>query len=174
MALTNKDDIWQRCESCCPPEPLAIPEWGGEEVLLRFLTPAEAEEISKMAKAGTANLSGVIAVRAISDPQGGRIFANGDAQAVAQKFKNRVLERIVTQAMRMNRIDHDEQGAAELLACLIEALAGGPLETPDDLAEALRREPGADALEEAAAMLASAAGDQIRRELAGDAQNPTA
>ena len=125
--LTSKEAIWAETENSCPPVPLPIPEWGNKEVLLRFVTAAEAEEISGMAKKQVPNLAGIIAVRVLSDERGGRLFTNGDAQAVAVKLKNKVLRRIVAESLAMNALEDDEE---EQTAAQIEAELAGEAENP--------------------------------------------
>ena len=125
MALVTKEEIWTACEASCPPESFEIPEWDGKAILLRFLTPAEAQEISKAAKQEDPKLAAQIAVRAISDAQGRRVLANADTQAVMDRFKNKPLARIMRRVMEMNALSADEKVVAAIKAELEEEDSDG-------------------------------------------------
>lgn len=117
-SILNIDDL--------PRERVAVPEWGGGEVIVRALTAAERDtynstlfqvrprgrsrdpEVVYNPQNATARLVALCVV----DDEGNRLFKDTDLERLANK-NARALERIAAVARRLSGLDEESQGDIE-------------------------------------------------------------
>ena len=97
MATLSRNQILQ--VSDLPRESVAVPEWGGD-VFLRVLTGAEMLSLSDLPKD---QFGGALLTLALCDDGGSPLF-NRDEVSVLMAKNHAVLGRLVSEAIRINRM----------------------------------------------------------------------
>jgi hypothetical protein len=100
-----------------PIEPVDVPEWGGT-LYVRTLSGAERDAFesstidAKKSGAVLDNIRARLAVRALCDKDGNRLFADDDADALGRK-SGKALDRIWDVAQRLSGMGKGDVEAAE-------------------------------------------------------------
>lgn len=117
MALLTKDQILGAQDLSF--EDVAVPEWGGT-VRVKMLTGAERDafEASTIIRRGKRVDVNMVNVRArlvsltVVDEKGGRLFSEGDVEALAKK-SSAALNRVFEAARVLNGLTEEAAGEAE-------------------------------------------------------------